>query len=87
VERGADVARRSGLEAEPLARAARYGSHRRETAVWQEVLRTADELDAAAVVLGTRGRSTTRSLLLGSVSYGVVHQARRPVLIVPPARR
>jgi nucleotide-binding universal stress UspA family protein len=35
-------------------------------------------------VLGSRGRSGGRSALLASVSYGVVHHSRRPVLIVPP---
>lgn len=85
-ERGARLAREAGMEIEPRAIPARYGSRRRETAVWQELLRTADELDAAALVLGSRGRSATRSRLLGSVSYGVVHRSRRPVLIVPPPR-
>lgn len=85
-ERGARLASGAGIEAEPRAVPARYGSGRTETAVWRELLRTADELEAAALVLGSRGRSATRSRLLGSVSYGVVHRARRPVLIVPPPR-
>jgi nucleotide-binding universal stress UspA family protein len=39
---------------------------------------------AHVVVVGTRGRSRVRTMLLGSVSYGVVHHCRRPVLTVPP---
>ena len=44
----------------------------------------ADEQDARAVVLGSRGRSGVRAALLGSVSYGVVHHSSRPLLVVPP---
>jgi nucleotide-binding universal stress UspA family protein len=38
---------------------------------------------AAVIVVGSRGRSASRELLLGSVAKAVLHQARRPVLIVP----
>ena len=43
----------------------------------------ADEQDAT-LLLGSRGPSGVRSAVLGSVSYGVVHHSRRPVVIVPP---
>ena len=39
------------------------------------------------IVLGARGLSTFKSLVLGSVSHGVVQHAHRPVLIVPPPTR
>ena len=48
------------------------------------ILEAADKLDAALIVLGARGLSNFRSLLLGSVSHGVAQHAHRPVLIVPP---
>ena len=75
---GAELARSAGLETEPLA-------HRSDHGVHQAIVELAHERDAYAVVVGTRGRSPVRSLLLGSVSYGVVHHCRQPVLTVPPA--
>jgi len=49
------------------------------------ILAVGDELDADAIVIGTRGHSGIKSLLLGSVSHGVVQHADRPVLVVPSA--
>ena len=42
----------------------------------------ADEVDADAVALGTRGRHGGRSFLLGSVAEQVVRTCSRPVLTV-----
>ena len=85
VAEGAEVAARAGFEAETRAhRALGRLAERSEGAVWQAVLRVADKEDSAVVVLGSRGRSGLKAALLGSVSYGVVHNAQRPVLIVPP---
>lgn len=55
-----------------------------ERPIWHGILDVAEEQNASAVVVGSRGL-TGVSAALGSVSYGVVHHSRRPVLLVPPA--
>ena len=47
------------------------------------IIEAAESLDAELIVVGSRGRRGARSLLLGSVSHGVLHKARRPVLVIP----
>jgi nucleotide-binding universal stress UspA family protein len=54
---------------------------------WQKILSVADELDAALIVTGSRGRGPLKSALLGSVSREVVSHSARPVLVVPPQER
>jgi nucleotide-binding universal stress UspA family protein len=83
---GAELAAAAGFDARPLApRALARAAERDAATVWRAVLATADEEDAEVIVLGSRGRSGLTSVLLGSVSYGVVHHSARPVLIVPPS--
>jgi nucleotide-binding universal stress UspA family protein len=84
---GAALATAAGFDARPLARRAlARAAERISVTVWRAVLDTADEEAAELVVLGSRGRSGVTSMVLGSVSYGVVHNSERPVLIVPPLR-
>jgi nucleotide-binding universal stress UspA family protein len=72
---GAELARAAGFEAEP--RAVRAGGP-----FFAALLHTADEIDARAIVAGSRGRSALRSAVLGSVSTGLLHHTGRPVLVV-----
>jgi nucleotide-binding universal stress UspA family protein len=74
-EEGVRLAREAGLEAEPLAIKA-------AGPVWKTIVETADAQEAAAIVMGSRGLTGVRSMLLGSVSSAVVHHADRPTLVV-----
>jgi nucleotide-binding universal stress UspA family protein len=67
------VLAKSGIEAEtnaPVGRAA------------DEIIRTANEADADLVVLGARGLSALKRVVLGSVSTEVLHEAPCDVLVV-----
>jgi nucleotide-binding universal stress UspA family protein len=46
------------------------------------ILRVAGELNADIIVLGTRGLSTLRGAIMGSVSHAMIEKATCPVLIV-----
>jgi nucleotide-binding universal stress UspA family protein len=74
-DEGVRIARDTGWDAEPIAVEA-TGS------VWHTIVETADRHDAAAIVMGSRGLTPLRSMLLGSVSGGVVHHAGRPTLVI-----
>jgi nucleotide-binding universal stress UspA family protein len=73
---GVAAAERAGFAVEGL-------SERAGGPVWKAVLDTADQHSCATIVIGSRGL-TGISAALGSVSNGVVHHSRRPVLVVPP---
>ena len=47
-----------------------------------ELVASADTIDADLIVVGSRGHGAFASALIGSVSQGVLHEARRPVLVV-----
>jgi nucleotide-binding universal stress UspA family protein len=77
-EEGAELARGVGLDATPRSGA-------RVTTFADAIIDVADELDAAAIVVGSRGLTGVKSLLLGSVSHGLLQHADRPVIVVPSA--
>ena len=72
---GAELARAAGFDAEPRA-------VRSEGNVWVTICRSARDLDAGAVVVGSRGRSGIKSVLLGGISNGVVQHSSLPTLVV-----
>jgi nucleotide-binding universal stress UspA family protein len=74
--RGAELARDSGFDASPREALA--------APTWEGVVDAADEVHAAAIVIGSRGLSGLREILDGSLSHEVAEHAGRPVLIVPP---
>ena len=77
-EEGAVLARAAGFRASPEIAEAIMDSD------WQAILQCADRNDAFLIILGSRGRSSFTSFILGSVSHGVAQHSHRPVLIVPP---
>lgn len=77
VDEGAELARDAGLNARART-CVRNGS------IANTVLAEADDVGAEAIVLGTRGLTGLKSLLLGSVSHAVAQHADRPVIVVPP---
>jgi nucleotide-binding universal stress UspA family protein len=75
---GAELAQSAGFAAEARAEVA--------APTWEGVIDVADEIDAAAIVIGSRGLTGVKEALSGSVSHAVAEHAGRPVLIVPPRR-
>jgi nucleotide-binding universal stress UspA family protein len=73
---GVRIAREAGLDAEPVAVEA-------GGPVWKTIVGIADHHRAATIVMGSRGLTGLRSMLLGSVSSAVVHHADRPTLVIP----
>jgi nucleotide-binding universal stress UspA family protein len=56
-------------------------------AVADQLDAVASEHDAAAIVVGSRGRGAIRELLIGSVAKATLHNVRRPVLVAPKPRQ
>jgi len=51
------------------------------------ILEEAEKLDVNMIVLGTHGKSAMYQLILGSVSEGVLHKSRFPVLVIPTRKQ
>jgi nucleotide-binding universal stress UspA family protein len=74
VERG----RAAGMVAQPRIAV-------RDDGVAGAILAVAEDLNADAIVVGSRGLTGLRSMLLGSVSHAVLQHANRSVIVVPSA--
>jgi nucleotide-binding universal stress UspA family protein len=75
-QEGAALAERAGFSAEARGWTA--------SSTWEGIVGVADEIDAAVIVMGSRGLDGARELVEGSISHEVAEHAGRPVLIVPP---
>ena len=58
------------------------GAHLRKGQAVEEILDVAEELDVGLIVVGKRGLSPLRSVVMGSVSDALVHYSSRSVLVV-----
>ena len=76
-DEGVERARRAGMNPQPRTVARGAGT------IAETILSVADEVEAAVIVLGTRGLTGLRSLWLGSVSHAVLQHADRAVIVVP----
>lgn len=77
---GAALAREAGLAAEGRAEVT-------DSSNWSALIRAAEVDDALAVVVGSRGRSGLKQVLLGSTSAALAHYSTCPVVVVPDRRR
>lgn len=73
---GAELARAEGLDAVPRIR-------EQESTTAAAILGEARSLGASAIVLGSRGLTGLKSVLLGSVSHAVLQHADRVVIVAP----
>lgn len=55
----------------------------RRTTIADAILDEADVLEADAILMGSRGLTGVKSMLLGSVSHAVIQHADRMVIVVP----
>ena len=75
-QEGSELARKAGLDARPRTCS-------QETTVASAILSQAEEVGASAIVMGSRGLTGVKSLLLGSVSHAVIQHTDRTVIVVP----
>ena len=74
-EAGARLARECGAEAQALAL-------QETTNIAATIAAVAEQRDAAAIIIGSRGLGRVKSTLLGSTSHHLLRETARPVLIV-----
>ncbi len=74
----AERLRKAGLDATALVV---------QGATVEMILKEAGKLDVDMIMVGSHGRGAMVQLLLGSVSEGVLHKSKCPVLVVPTHER
>jgi nucleotide-binding universal stress UspA family protein len=75
-DEGVKLAEAAGFKVQPRSRS-------QQTTVAKEILAEAEAAGASAILMGSRGRTGLKSLLLGSVSHEVMQRADRTVIVVP----
>jgi nucleotide-binding universal stress UspA family protein len=75
-QEGAQLAVEAGFDAEAR-------TVDRRTTIADAILDQADALEADAILMGSRGLTGVKSMLLGSVSHAVIQHADRTVILVP----
>ena len=75
-QEGAQLAVEAGFDALPRTVDPR-------TTIADAILGEADSLEATAILMGSRGLTGVKSMLLGSVSHAVIQHADRMVIVVP----
>lgn len=73
---GAQIASGAGMDAQTRTAVV-------DTTVAEKIIHEAGTVDASAIVIGTRGLTGVKSLLLGSTSHAVLQHADRPVVVIP----
>jgi len=68
--------------AQAAARGVRADTTLRLGSTVEEIVAYAEACNVDLIVVGTRGHGRVASVLLGSVSLGVLHKATRPVVVV-----
>ncbi|MCK8515238.1 universal stress protein [Methylonatrum kenyense] len=53
----------------------------------KQIIALADETDAGVIIIGKRGHSPVRELMLGGTAAALVRRTTRPLLLVPSPRR
>ena len=74
----ADRMRKAGLDATALLV---HG------ATVETILKETSDLDVDMIVVGSHGRGAMYKLLVGSVSEGILHKSRIPILVIPTHKR
>jgi K+-sensing histidine kinase KdpD len=50
--------------------------------IWEQIVQSAERLDAGLIVIGSHGRTGLGQVMLGSVAAAVAQHSKRSVLIV-----
>jgi nucleotide-binding universal stress UspA family protein len=76
-DEGAELARSAGFDARAQVA--------EDVRTWQGIIDAATQVDAGIIVLGSHGRGSVGSAVMGSVATAVAHHAHLPVMICRPA--